>query len=58
MHFIGIIGMCIRSGNSKRAYNAPLAKLLLQQGQLCIPMHFYGKNKENSVSYSILKTNG
>ena len=30
----------------------------LRQGQICIPMHLYGENTENSVSQNVLKTNG
>ena len=31
---------------------------LYTQGQLCIPMHLYGENIENSVSRNVLMTNG
>ena len=30
----------------------------LHQGQICVPMHLYGENIENSVSHNVLKTNG
>ena len=28
----------------------------LRQGQICIPMHLYGKNVEKSFSQNVLKT--
>ena len=31
---------------------------LLRHGQICVPMHLYGENIENSVSQNVIKTNG
>ena len=30
----------------------------LQQGQICVPMHLYGENVENSFSQNALNANG
>ena len=30
----------------------------LRQGQICVPIHLYGENIENSVSQNVLQTTG